>query len=80
MLGKVRLGDSVGIDQKPGYQREISDFEEVQGGQVGADEAEEVDDGVVDRPALVVQTQQLQPLEGTKKDSDKTTCYHFRHS
>lgn len=52
----------------------------MQGGQVGADEAEEVDDGVVDRPALVVQTQQLQPLEGTKKDSDKTTCYHFRHS
>lgn len=45
----------------------------MQGGQVGADEAEEVDDGVVDRPALVVQTQQLQPLEGTKKDSDKST-------
>ena len=52
----------------------------MQGGQVGADEAEEVDDGVVDRPALVVQTQQLQPLEGTKNDSDMTTCYHFRHS
>ena len=44
-------------------QRKIPDFEEVKSRQVWANESKEIDDGVIDWPAFVVQSQKLQPLQ-----------------
>ncbi len=49
--------------QNISYQREISDFEEVEGGQVWRYEAKEIYDCVVYRSAFVVQAEELQTLK-----------------